>query len=53
MVVVSDKQEPGTIQATFQKLVYEPEAELARKRKSKRKKNTNGAFGKSKKGKQS
>lgn len=46
---MSKKPEHGTIQAIFQKLVYEPEAKLARKRK----KNTKGAFGKAKEGKQS
>jgi hypothetical protein len=43
---MSKKTEHGTIQAVFQRLVYEPEAKIARKRK----KNTKGSFGKAKKG---
>ena len=46
---MSEKQEYGTIKAIFQKLVYEPETKIARKRK----KNTKGALGKAKEGKPS
>lgn len=45
---MTKKPEHGTIQAIFEKLVYEPEAKLARKSKAYRKKNTKGAFGKAK-----